>query len=247
MLLQDFRKLLERAGQCSPPRAGYNNYGSGRERGPDRRSPLTNNVSLHGDPSRARNSTSKAVPRPGVGADAARAAARHRGCRGCRGPNVRLLSRGGKGALLRRATGSPVVVLCAAPRPAQFLPSRTGRVRAGRVRAQIQRPKILRRIGGRSQGSGMSKHPTGANGQSAIEEHLDGWQRFERAVDAAVKSAPRPSKPAVKSPQRKRAAEPPVFEGPRWFPAKTAAGLAERAEGVSVLQPSIETGQQLSS
>ena len=141
MLLQDFRKLLERAGQCSPPRAGYNNYGSGRERGPDRRSPLTNNVSLHGDPSRARNSTSKAVPRPGVGADAARAAARHRGCRGCRGPNVRLLSRGGKGALLRRATGSPVVVLCAAPRPAQFLPSRTGRVRAGRVRAQIQRPR----------------------------------------------------------------------------------------------------------
>ena len=24
--------------------------------------------------------------------------------------------------------------------------------------------------------------------------------------------------------------EPPVFEGPHWFPAKTAAGLAERAE-----------------
>src|SRR5215207_6393522 len=54
-------------------------------------------------------------------------------------------------------------------------------------------------IGGLSQGSGMSKHPTEANGQSAIEERPDGWQRFERAVDAAVKSGPkhRPSKPAA--------------------------------------------------
>ena len=85
----------------------------------------------------------------------------------------------------------------------------------------------------------MSKHPTGANGQSAIEERLDGWQRFQPAVDAAVQSAPRPAKPAGKArrqsppptPQRKRAAEPPVFEGRRWFPAKTAAGFAERAEG----------------
>ena len=53
-----------------------------------------------------------------------------------------------------------------------------------------------------------------------------------RERSAVARQSPPPSL------RRKRAAEPPVFEGPPWFPAKTAAGLAERAEGVSVLQPS---------
>src|SRR4051812_42156537 len=43
---------------------------------------------------------------------------------------------------------------------------------------------------------------------SDMDERPDGWERFERAVDAAVKSGPkhRPSKPVAK-PARKRAAD----------------------------------------
>ena len=58
-----------------------------------------------------------------------------------------------------------------------------------------------------------------------------------RERSAVARQSPPPSL------RRKRAAEPPVFEGPPWFPAKTAAGLAERAEGGLGPSALIETDQ----
>src|SRR5829696_3364910 len=57
-------------------------------------------------------------------------------------------------------------------------------------------------IGGLSQGSGMSKHPTEANGQSAIEARRTAGSDLKRAVDAAVKSGPKHS--AVKARRQAR-------------------------------------------
>ncbi len=50
--------------------------------------------------------------------------------------------------------------------------------------------------------------PAKTNGQATTEERSDGWERFEQAVDAAIKSGPkhRPAKaekPAAKPAKKK--------------------------------------------